>query len=165
MWTGCQGTCFLVLVCKSITTLSMNRILHLLTLPLIESFHRKIEKGEKLTFTRFKYKIGIFNLNFKKAFRKHFILLQFNSVAQLCPTLCDPMNCSTPGLPVHHQLPEFTETHVRCVRDTIQPSHPLSSPFPPAFSLSQHRGLFRLVSSSHQVAKVLKFQLQYQSFQ
>ena len=62
--------------------------------------------------------------------------------AQSCPTLCDPMNCSTPGLPVHHQLPESTETHVYRVSDAIQPSHPLSSPSPPAFNLSQHQGLF-----------------------
>ena len=72
---------------------------------------------------------------------------------------------STPGLPVHYQLPEFTETHVHWVGDAIQPSHPLLSPSPPAFNLSQHQGLFKWVSSSHQVAKVLKFQLQHQSFQ
>ena len=91
--------------------------------------------------------------------------IQFSSVAQSCPTLCDPMNCSTPGLPVHHQLPESTQTHVLWVGDAIQPSHPLSSPSPPALNLSQHHGLFQWVSSSHQVAKVLEFQLQHQSFQ
>ena len=90
--------------------------------------------------------------------------VQFSSVAQLCPTLCDPMNRSTPGLPVHHQLPESTQTHVHQVSDTIQPSHPLSSPSP-ALNLSQHHGLFKWVSSSHQVAKVSEFQLQHQSFQ
>ena len=79
---------------------------------------------------------------------------QFNSVAQSCPTLCDPMDCSTPGLLVHHQLLEFTQTHVHWVSDAIQPSHPLSSPSPPAFDLSQHQGLFQWVSSLHQVAKV-----------
>ena len=68
-------------------------------------------------------------------------LVQFSSVAQLCPTLCDPINCSTPGLPVHHQLPEFTPTHIHRVSDAIQPSHPLSSPFPPAPNSSQHQGL------------------------
>ena len=68
--------------------------------------------------------------------------LQFSSVAQLCPTLCDPMNRSTPGLPVHHQLLESTQTHVHGVSDAIQPSHPLSSPSPPALNLSQHQGLF-----------------------
>ena len=89
----------------------------------------------------------------------------FSSVAQSCLTLCDPMNRSTPGLPVHHQLPEFTQTHVHWVSHAIQPSHPLSSPSPPAFNLSQHQGLFKWVSSSHQVAKILEFQLQHQSFQ
>ena len=74
------------------------------------------------------------------------------------------MDCSTPGLPVHHQLHEFTQTHVHWVNDGIQPLHPLFSPFTPAFNLSQHQGLFQLVSSSHQVAKVLEFQLQHQSF-
>ena len=69
--------------------------------------------------------------------------VQFSSVAQSCPTLCDPMNCSTPGLPVHHQLPEFTQTHVHRVSDAIQPSHPLSSPFPPAPNPSQHQSLFQ----------------------
>ena len=92
-------------------------------------------------------------------------MFQFRSVAQSCPTLCDPMNCSTPGLPVHHQLPEFTQTHVHRVGDAIQPSHPLSSPSPPALNLSQHQGLFQWVSSLHQVAKVLEFQLQHQCFQ
>ena len=80
-------------------------------------------------------------------------------------TLCGPMNCSTPGLPVHHQHPEFTQTHVHWVGDAIQPSHPLLSPSPHVLNLAQHQGLFKQVSSSHQVAKVLKFQLQHQSFQ
>ena len=75
------------------------------------------------------------------------------------------MNCSTPGLPVHHQLLEFTQTHVHWVGDAIQPSHPLSSPSPPAVNLSQHQGFFQWVSSSHLVAKVLEFQLQHQSSQ
>ena len=91
--------------------------------------------------------------------------VQFSSVAQLCPALCDPMDCSTPGLPVHHQLLEFTQTYVHWVSDAIQPSHPLLSPSPPALNLFQHQGLFKWVSSSHQVAKGLKFQLQHQSFQ
>ena len=69
--------------------------------------------------------------------------VQFSSVAQLCPILCDPMNCSTPGLPVHHQLPEFTQTHVHRVSDAIQPSHPLLSPSPPAPNPSQHQSLFQ----------------------
>ena len=90
--------------------------------------------------------------------------VQFSSVTQLYPTLCDPMNCSTAGLPVHHQLPEFTQTHVYWVGDAIQPSHPLLSPSP-TFNLSQHQGLFEWVSSSYQVVIVLEFQLQHQSFQ
>ena len=89
----------------------------------------------------------------------------FSSVTQPCLTLHDPMNRSTPGLPVHHQLQEFTQTHVHWVGDAIQPSHPLSSPSPPALNLSQHQGLFKWVSSSHQVAKVLEFELQHQSYQ
>ena len=84
---------------------------------------------------------------------------QIRSVAQSCPTLCDPMNRSTPGLPVHHQLPEFAQTHVHRVSDAIQPSHPLSSPSPLAPNPSQHQGLFQWVNSSHEVAKVLEFQL------
>ena len=85
--------------------------------------------------------------------------VQFSSVAQSCPTLCDPMNRSTPGLPVHHQLPEFTQIHVPRVSDALQPSHPLSSPSPPAPNPYQHQSLFQWVNSSHEVAKVLEFQL------
>ena len=94
-----------------------------------------------------------------------FSSVQYSSVAQSCPTLCEPMNCSTPGLPLHHQLPEFTQTHVHQLSDAIQPSHPLSSPFPPAPNPSQHQSLFQWVNSSHEVAKVLEFPLQHQSFQ
>ena len=89
---------------------------------------------------------------------------QFSSVTQLCPTLCDPMNHNMPGLSVHHQFPEFTQTQVHWVSDTIQTSHPLSSPST-TFNLSQHLSLFKWVNSLHQVAKVLEFQLQHQSFQ
>ena len=88
-----------------------------------------------------------------------FSSVQFSSVTQSCPTLCDPMNRSTPGLPVYHQLQEFTQTHVHWVGDAIPPSHPLSSPSPPALNLSQHQSLFKWVSSLHQVAKVLEFYL------
>ena len=91
-------------------------------------------------------------------------MVQFSSVTQSSPTLCDPMDYSTSGLPVRHQLLEFTQTHVHWVGDAIQLSHPLSPPSPPAFNLSQHQGLFQWVSS-HQVAKVLELQLQHQSFQ
>ena len=94
-----------------------------------------------------------------------FSSVQFSSVTQSCPTLRDPMSCSMPGLPVHHQLPESIQTHVHRVSDAIQPSHPLLSPSPPALNLSQNQGLFKWVSSSHQVAKVLEFQLQHQTFQ
>ena len=88
-----------------------------------------------------------------------FSSVQFSSVAQSCPTLCDPMNCSTPGLPVHQHFPEFTQTHVHQIGDAIQPSHPLSSPSPPVPNPSQHQSLFQWVSSSHQVAKILEFQV------
>ena len=89
----------------------------------------------------------------------------FNSVTQSCLTLFDPMNHSTPRFPVLYQLPESTQTYVHQVGDAIQPPHPLLSPSPPALNLSQHQGFFQWVSSSHQVAKVLEFQLQHQSFQ
>ena len=85
--------------------------------------------------------------------------VQFSSLTQSCPTLCNPTNRSTPGLPLHHQLPEFTQTHIHQISDAIQPSHPLSSPSPPAPSPSQNQSLFQWVNSSHEVAKVLEFQL------
>ena len=99
---------------------------------------------------------NIFKINFS---------VQFSSITQSCPTFCDPMDCCTPGFPVHHQLPEPTQTHVHWVGEAIQPSHPLSSPSPPAFSLSQHQSLFKQVRSSHRLAKILEFKLQHQSFQ
>ena len=120
-------------------------------------------------------------VNLKNVFNHHFFFLthqtdfrqslkpfspvQFGSVAQTRLNPWDPMNRSTPGLPVHHQLPEFTQTQVHQVGDAIQPSHPLLSPSPPAPNPSQHQGLFQQVNSSHEVAKVLEFQLQHQSFQ
>ena len=94
-----------------------------------------------------------------------FSSVHFTSVTQSCTTLCVPMNHSTPGHPVHYQLPEFTQTHAHRVGDAIQPSHSLSSPSPPVPNPSQHQGLFQWVNSSHEVAKVLEFQLQHQSFQ
>ena len=97
-------------------------------------------------------------------YRLIFSSVQFSSVAQSCPTLFDPMNCSMPGLSVHHQLLEFTQTHVHQVSDAIQPFHPLSSPSPPALIPSQHQSLFQWVKSSHEVAKVLEF-LYHHSFQ
>ena len=105
--------------------------------------------------------LWMYFIHLKMVWMANFMLcvyLQFSSVAQSCPTLCDPMNRSMPGLPVHHQLPEFTQTHVHRVGDAIQPSYPLSSPFPPAPNPSQHQSLF-WVNSSHEVAKVLEFQL------
>ena len=95
----------------------------------------------------------------RQASHTHFISVQS------CPTLWDPKDCSMPGFPVHHRLPELAQTHISQVSDAIQTSHPLSSPSPPAFNLGQHQGLLQWVSSSHQVAKVLEFQLQHQSFQ
>ena len=91
--------------------------------------------------------------------------VQFSPVPQSCLTLCNPMDCSTTGILVHHQPPALAQTHVHRVDDAIQPSHPLSSPSPPAFNHSQHQGLFQWVSSSNQVAKVLELQLQPQSLQ
>ena len=91
--------------------------------------------------------------------------VQFSSVTQSCLILCDPMNRSMPGLPVYHQPPEFTQTHVHRVGDAIQPSHPLSSPSPPVPNPSQHQGFFQSVNSAHEVAKILEFQFQHQSFQ
>ena len=112
------------------------------------------------THTHTRYQVPLMNITvyFKQCF-------QFSSLAQLCPTLCDPMNRSIPGLPVHHQLPEYTQTHAHWVDDAIQPSYPLSSQSPPAPNPSQHQGLFQWVNSSHELAKVLEFQLQHQSFQ
>ena len=106
----------------------------------------------------------IFSVDFSAFFWSHWHR-QFSSVTQSCLTLCDPMNRSTPGLPVRHQLPEFTQTHVHWVGDAIQPSPLLSSPSPSALNRFQHQSLFKSVSSSHQVAKVLEFQLQHQYFQ
>ena len=93
------------------------------------------------------------------------IVLSVSSVTWLCPTLSNPMNCNMPRFLVHHQLLEPTQTHVHCVGDAIQPSHPLLSTSPPAFSLSQQQGLFQWVGSSHQMAKALEVLLQHKSFQ
>ena len=98
-----------------------------------------------------------------KSWTQGYHLLLFFS-PKSCPTLCDPKDCSTPGFPVLHHLPEFAQTHIHWVSDAIQPSHPLSSPSPPAFNLAQHQGPFQWVGSLHQVAKVLEFHLQHQSF-
>ena len=100
----------------------------------------------------------------RKVLRKGAQMLQFSSVSVVSYS-SQPSEPQQPGLPVHHQLPESTQTYLHWVSDAIQPSHPLSSPSPPAFNLSQHQGLFQWVSSLHQVAKVLEFRLQHQSFQ
>ena len=115
---------------------------------------------------RNRYKIGTTRFSYftlKKPIL-FFFLSCCCSFAQSCPTLCDPMDCSTPGFPVLNSLPEFAQTHVHWVSDAIQPSHPLSPPSP-AFNFPQHQGLFQWVSSSPQVAKVLELQLWHQSFQ
>ena len=91
--------------------------------------------------------------------------VQFSSLAQSCPTLCDPMDCSTPGLPVPHHLPKFAQVHVHRIGDAIQPSHLLVPSTPSALNLSQDQGFFQLVSCSHQMTKILELQLQHQSFQ
>ena len=128
-----------------------------------------IKYGSEVVENRYRYSESKLLTMYFSSLAQHnsYILswVQFSSVAQLCSTLWDPMNHSTPGLPVHHQLLEFTQTHVHQVGDAIQSSHPLSSPSPPAPSPSQHQSLFQWVNSSHEVAKVLQFQLQYQSFQ
>ena len=147
-------------------------LLHLLELPVLCKSGWKLPKfGEKqkpvdqrstrLVRADFFALFLIFSDQTEKHNRETLCLIfsQFSSVAQSCLTLCDPMNCSMPGLPVHHQLPEFTQTHVHRVGDAIQPSHPLSSPSPPASNPSQHQSLFQWVSSLHEVAKVLEFQL------
>ena len=116
-------------------------------------------------FKQLRYKM-FFQLGFRSflTFYKLIICCSCCSVAKSCLTLCDPMNCSTPGFPVLHYLQEFAQTHVYCVSDAIQSSHPLSPPLP-ALNLSQHQGFFLWVSSLHQVAKVLELQLHHQSFQ
>ena len=136
--------------------------------------HKESDTTEWLNWTKLK----IYFVSFFSVFFHHFLIpsasvspyhfgpsVQFSSVTQLCPTPCDPMIRSTPGLPVHHQLPEFTQMHVHRVGDTIQPSHALSFPSPPAPNPSKHQGLFQWANSLHEVAKVLEFQLQHQSFQ
>ena len=123
-----------------------------------------ILNGQRSTQLKCPSKIPRYCKTFLMYTEDYYITIQFSSLAQSCPTLCNLMECCTTGFPVHHQLPELTQTHVHQVSDAIQLSHPLSSPYP-AFNLFQHQGLFKWVSSSHQVAKVLEFQLQHQSFQ
>ena len=131
-----------------------------------ENFHSKYVCTQLPTFlmldvfrTPFKFAAWWLLIKAKESIQNSRLAIQISSVTQLCRTLCDPMNCSTPGLPVHHQLMEFTQIHVHRVSDAIQPSHPLSSPSPPAPNPSQHQSLFQWVNSSHEVAKVLEFRL------
>ena len=134
-------------------------------------FHTTLSKQSTLAFSHRVQKSALYICvcftvsHIESLLPSFFSSVQFSSVAQSCPTFWDPMNCSAPGLPVHHQLPEFTQTHIHWVSDAIQPSHPLPSPSPPAPNPSQHQSLFQWVNSSHEVAKVLEFQLQHHSFQ
>ena len=146
-----MGVYFVYLVHRTRDTKNRNSSSH------FQRFRKTYQdtKEHKTTFLRFKCHC----LNVSQS------ISSVSSVTQSCPTLWDPMDCSMPALCVHHQFLEFSQTHVHWVGDTIQPSHPLSSPSPPPFNLSQHQGLYKWVSSSHQVAKVLEFQLQHQSFQ
>ena len=130
----------------------------------VSVFSIEEEKTEALSCISLSLLQKRINQEVSVAFFKRNVTVQFSSVAQLCPSICDPMGCSMPGLHVHHQLPEFTQTHVHWVSDAIQASHPLWSPSPPAFDLSQHQGLFQWLSYLRQVAKVLEFQLQHKSF-
>ena len=109
----------------------------------IEFCYRELVYQLILRVMRQKQNISVYSFQRDPKVTKVLIMLQFSSVAQSCPTLCDSMNRSTPGLPVHHQLPEFTQTHVHQVSDAIQPSHPLLSPSPPALNPSQHQSLFQ----------------------
>ena len=122
---------------------------------IISEFPMAAGEGKFQSLNNFKVTVYVMLATVPLANESH----QIRSVTQSCPTLCHPMNCSMPGLHVHHQLPEFTETHVHWVSDAIQPSHPQSSPSPPAPNPSQHQSLFQWVNSSHEVAKVLEFQL------
>ena len=129
---------------------------------MVQLSHPYMTTGKTLALTRWTFVDKVTSLLFNML--SIGISVQFSSVAQSCLTLCDPMNRSTPGLPVHHQLREFTQTHAHQVSDAIQPSHPLS-PSPPAPNPSQHQSLFQWVNSSHEMTKVLEFQLHHQSFQ
>ena len=135
-------------------------LIHMITWKTLEDIMlSKINQARKNKYYVFPLKCFTYSRQIHKNRRNKWGSVQFSSVAQSCPTLCDPMNHSTPGLPIQHQLPEFTQTHVHRVSDSIHPSHPLSSPSPPTHNPSQHQSLFQWVNSSHEVAKVLEFQL------
>ena len=129
-------------------------------------WHERAPQELLLTKETLKTKFIAWKTLLETQWHPKYVSVQFSSVQSLSRVrLCNPMNGSMPSLPVHHHLPEFTQTHIHPVGDAIQPSHTLSSPSPPAFSLSQHQGLSQSVRSSHQVARVLEFQFQHQSFQ
>ena len=158
LWTTpyiLQKTCYINIE-EIITTLSCLRMRKMSTQLSPPNLLGRIPRFKSIIWV---YKgLGCSSRSTSHLYRNCFIN-QIRSVSQSCPTLCDPMNRSTPGLPVHHQLPEFIQTHVHRVGDAIQPSHPLSSPSPPAPNPSQHLSPFQWVNSSHEVAKVLEFQL------
>ena len=123
----------------------------------------KNERAQHVSMSGTEQVLRVHGYYLNKYIKQMISSVQFSS--QSCRTIYNPIDGRTPGLPVHQQLPQFTQTHIHWVGDVIQPAHPLPSPSPPASSLSQHQGLLQRVSSSHQVAKVLEFQLQHQSFQ
>ena len=135
---------------------------------LVQLSHPYLTNGKTIALTMHTFVSKVMSLLFNMLSGFVIAFLPRSEEKWSCSVVSDslrPMNRSTPGLPVHHQLLEFTQTHVHWVSDAVQPSHPLSIPSPPAFNVSQHQSLFQWVSSSHQVAKVLEFQLQHQSFQ
>ena len=137
----------------------------LLLLPSVFPSIRVFSNESVLCIRRTNYWSFTFNISPSNDYSGLMNMVQLTSVTQLCLTLCYPKNHSTPGLPVHHQLLEFIQTHVHRVGDTIQPPHPLSSPSPPAPNPSQPQGLSQWDNTSHEMDKVLEFQLQHQSFQ
>ena len=135
----------------------MKSSIHLVVWSLERTFH--LSEGKSVNLLKHLKEIPEDSEVFSEtSVRPWMMSVQFSSVVQSCPILCNSMDCSTPGLPVHHQLRELTQTRVHSVGNAIQPSHPLSFPSPPTFNLSQHQGLFQQISSSHQVAKLLELE-------
>ena len=166
--SSCLPTCGVSSFCRFLGTSEQHLILALFFMLLYseKSYFKTIKSGKSLAVQQLELHASTLgNLGSAPDQRTKIPQAIVSSVAQSCPTLCDPMDCSMPVLPVHDHLLEFTQTHVHWVSDAIQPSHPLLSSSPPAFNLSQHQSFFQWVNSSHQVAKVLEFQLQHQSFQ
>ena len=148
-WYGLNQACLFV---PDLATAYWNKCAYLAYCTLNTGIHRKAETQIGGSFPT-----GVLRGSLEGGQAELSPSVQFSLVSQSCPTLCDPMDHSTPGLPVHHQLPEFTQIQVHWVSDAIQPSHPLSSPSLPTFKLSQHQGLYKWVSSAHQVAEVWSF--------